>query len=299
MLRIKSAAVLLVLALAAGCTGTPLNFGVAPATPTQHLYVADGASGGLLRQYALPLTASSTATALLANAPHSIGVAANASVVAEAAIAGPIRIFTQTVSSSSAVAASFGVFNTFPAFGSAGQLYTGPVTNGTTLAAYTPPFSNATVPSSTIAYPIGVSSVAVDASGNVYVNNGSTGIAVATSGGTITASATVAGRFYREMAASATQLFACDVSSSVQANGVVDVFTLPLTNASAPAFSIKTGANGPEGCALDSSGNLYVANILNATITVYAPPFSASSAPTVTVTGDPSTMAFFGIAVGP
>src|SRR5579864_5875182 len=213
MPRIKRAALLFVLALAAGCNGTALNYGSTPATPTpvQHLYVADGVTGAPLRQYALPLTASSTPTALLANAPRSIGVAANASVVADAAVGGPIRIFTQPVSSSSDVAASFGAFNTFPAFGAAGQLYDG---TGFVLNVYTPPFSNASAPSSTITYPIGVSSVAVDTNGNVYVNNGSTGISVATSGGTVTATATVAGRGYRGMAASATQLFVCDISAS-------------------------------------------------------------------------------------
>jgi sugar lactone lactonase YvrE len=94
------------------------------------------------------------------------------------------------------------------------------------------------------------------------------------------------------MAVSTTQLFVCNVSNPT---GSVDVYTLPLTNSSAPAFTITTGVNGAEGCALDASGNLYVANINNTTVTVYAPPFSAASAPTVTLAG----FAGFQLTVGP
>ncbi|HZO92957.1 MAG TPA: hypothetical protein VFB22_04255, partial [Candidatus Baltobacteraceae bacterium] len=232
-------------------------------------------------------------SALIASVTRNIGVAVNSGLVAAQAVGGPTRMLAQPVASSSAVSASFGSSNTFPAFAPTGQFYS---SAGTSLQIYTPPFTNASTPSSTITFPIGISSVAVDSAGNIYINNGSTGIAAATSGGTITANITIAGKFYREMVLSSTQLFACNISGGT---GSVDVFTLPLTNASTPAFSI-TAVNGPEGCALDSTGNLYVANVNDGTISRFAAPFSGSSTANLTLTVvNPNTDAIFGIAIGP
>lgn len=304
MLCIKRAALLLVLTLAAGCNGTLTNLGSGPlATPTpaaSHLYVADPIAGHALLQFALPLTSTSTPSATMTNVTRNFGVAANSSAVAVSDLTG-VRIVTQPVSSSSTVSATLpGSAIYTPAFGSSGQLYTLSSSSGSKVNIYTPPFSNSSVASSTITYTIGTSEVAVDGNGNVYVNNHSSGISAATSAGTVFATTTVSGRFYRGIAATSTQLFACDVSASVGTDGGVDVFTLPLTNSSAPAFTIKNGINGPEGCAVDSSGNLYVGNVDTAQITVYAPPFSASSAPAVTLTvGSPATLFVGGIGVGP
>jgi hypothetical protein len=281
------------ISLFAGCNGTTTNPVLIPTTSPSHLYVADGATTGALIQYALPLTSTSTPTALISSVQRNIGAAANASVVVAQATGGATRVLTQPVTSSSTVTASFSASNTFPALGPTGLLFSS--IGSTAVQVYTPPFTNASVPSSTFTTPIGVSSVAVDPSGNIYVNNGATGIAALSGTGTLTANITVASRFYRGMIASATQLFACNVAG---ATGTVDVFTLPLSNASVPAFSITTGVNGPEGCALDSSGSLYVSNINNGTVTIYAAPFSAASSPTLTFTL-PGTVAAFGIAIGP
>jgi len=281
------------ISLFAGCNGATTNTPpVIPTTSPSHLYVTDASTTGALIQYALPLTATSTPTALIASVPRNIGVAANASVVVAQAVGGPTRVLTQPVTSGSAIAASFSASNTFPALGPTGLLFSS--VGSTAVQVYTPPFTNASTPSSTFTTPIGVSTVAVDPNGNIYFSNGSTGLGAMTGAGTVTANITVAGRFYRGMTATATQLFACNVSGA----GTVDVFTLPLTNASVPAFSITTGLNSPEGCALDSSGNLYVGNLGNATITVYSAPFSAASAPALTF-ALPATVAVFGIAVGP
>ncbi len=40
----------------------------------------------------------------------------------------------------------------------------------------------------------------------------------------------------------------------------------------------------PEGIAMDAVGNLYVGNVTDATVRVYAPPFLAASAPAVALT---------------
>jgi hypothetical protein len=89
------------------------------------------------------------------------------------------------------------------------------------------------------------------------------------------------------------QLFIDDVAGTF---GKVDVYNLPLTAASTPAFSITNGINTPEGAAADLNGRLYIGNLTNATVTVYTAPFSAASAPVATVTASSGTFAIFGIA---
>lgn len=54
----------------------------------------------------------------------------------------------------------------------------------------------------------------------------------------------------------------------------------PKVPNSAPTGSITTGTNGAFGAAVDKKGNLYVANIGNSTVTVYAP---GSSSPNLTI----------------
>ncbi|HEV7427446.1 MAG TPA: hypothetical protein VGQ46_13865, partial [Thermoanaerobaculia bacterium] len=98
---------------------------------------------------------------------------------------------------------------------------------------------------------------------------------------------------YRQLTIIGNQLFVNDVAGTF---GKVDVYNLPLTAASTPAFSITNGINTPEGAASDLSGRLYIGNLSNATVTVYTAPFSASSAPVVTVTAGSGSFAIFGIA---
>jgi hypothetical protein len=98
---------------------------------------------------------------------------------------------------------------------------------------------------------------------------------------------------YRQLAIIGNQLFVSDVAGAL---GKVDVYNLPLTVASTPAFSITNGINTPEGAASDLSGRLYIGNLGNATVTVYTAPFSAASVPVATVTAGSGSFAIFGIA---
>jgi len=106
----------------------------------------------------------------------------------------------------------------------------------------------------------------------------------------------VPGTNYRKAAISATQLFVTSVGTTR-----VDVYNLPITAASVPAFSITNGVNIPEAAAVDAAGNLYVGNLGNSTVTVYAPQFSAASAPTTTLNvtdGGGGAFQIFSIAIG-
>ena len=103
------------------------------------------------------------------------------------------------------------------------------------------------------------------------------------------ATAVVPASFYRQMAINGTQLFV--VASQVSASRI-DVYNLPITAASAPAFFINNGIAGGSasgvGVAVDSSGNLYAGLSGNTgppdmgAIRIYAPPFSTASTPVVT-----------------
>jgi hypothetical protein len=70
----------------------------------------------------------------------------------------------------------------------------------------------------------------------------------------------------------------------------------PLSNSSAPVTTITNGISGPEGLAVDRSGDLWVANFRAFdNVVEYTPPFSNSSAPVLTIsTGihGPQTLAF-------
>jgi len=93
----------------------------------------------------------------------------------------------------------------------------------------------------------------------------------------------------------ATQLYAASVAN---APGRVDVYNLPITAASTPAFNLQTGVNTPEGLALDPAGNLYIGNLSDATVTVYTAPITAGSVPSLIFKVSTGAFAIFGIAVG-
>ena len=90
-------------------------------------------------------------------------------------------------------------------------------------------------------------------------------------------------------------MFAAQVAGGA---GRVDVYSLPITAASAPAFSLVSGVNIPEGLAIDAAGRLYIGNLGDATVTVYTPPITASSVPTLIYKVSTGAFAIFGIAVG-
>jgi hypothetical protein len=80
-------------------------------------------------------------------------------------------------------------------------------------------------------------------------------------------------------------------------NNVLD-FLSPLSASSKAAFAITPGVANSSGLAIGPDGSIYVGNGNSSSVTAYAPPFSAASAPFASVLivsgGNPT-----GIAVGP
>ena len=189
--------------------------------------------------------------------------------VAVGAAGGNISIFNGPITGSASASATFkngtSTFVDNLVFNSAGDLFATSFTNQ--INVFTHPLTSASTPSQVITSANLTSSdgIVLDSANNLIVSNslpsptGSnllvyappyTGLPIAT--------AVVPAASYRQMAISGTQLF---VVNSQVSRSKIDVYNLPITAASAPAFLISNGLFGGSvsgsGVALDSSGNLY------------------------------------------
>jgi hypothetical protein len=276
---------------------------VPEAKAQQVLWVGNDNVGGGSQQYTLPISGSSTPNFTIASNNVVCMAQDGTGNLVMGDFSGQLKFFPAPLSGASTASATFangaGPNDGQIVFNPSGDFFVS--TDSATVNKFTHPFSNASTPSQAITT-AGMTSaigVALDAAQNMYISDGGGSgssifvLAPPYTGAPIHTPA-ISGKFYRKIAVSPTQLFAADVSG---ATGRVDVYNLPITAASAPAFSITTGTNTPEAVALDASGKLYVGNLGNSTVTVYSSPFSAASAPVTTMTaaGSPS---IFGIAIG-
>ncbi|HEV3089039.1 MAG TPA: hypothetical protein VGX96_17640 [Candidatus Elarobacter sp.] len=330
--------VLALAGLATACNGgsaspPPFHTGVAAPTPTPtptpaplHLYVGSDNTPGQVLQFNLPLTMSTTSNfAIASNNVVAVAVDANGNL-AVGDNAGNLQYFTAPLSGASVPAATFkngtASNNGQIAFLSAGGFWAATVSNRTNR--FNPPFSNASVPAAFVTDPGMVSDigVAIDPAQNLYIANAGTGNAAACvgtsnpgggcgsniyvyappyTGAPIITPNVINFPFnslstaYRKLAVNATRLYAASVSN---APGRVDVYNLPITAASTPAFSLQSGVNTPEALALDPAGNLYIGNLSDATITVYTAPITAGSVPSLIYKVSTGAFAIFGIAIG-
>jgi hypothetical protein len=291
--------------LLAGCNGggstTPM-----PITIVQHLYVGNDQTPGTILAYTLPITSTSTpAFSFASNSVVSIGFDANSNALV-GDNAGHLQFFPAPQSAASTPSVTFtngsAVSSGQIVFNVGGQAFV--TTAGTTVNVFNQPFTSASAPATVVSGGlVNAMGDALDNLGNLYVSNSGTGggtgsdlevfaspytgaPAVTTPNQPLTA--------YRKMAGSGSTLFVCSVAGTT---GRIDAYALPLTSSSTPSFAITTGVNVPEAITFDANGNMYVGNLGNGTITVYTAPFSAASAPALTLTL-PSGFAVFGIAIG-
>jgi hypothetical protein len=284
------------IACLAACGGSTKSSVPGPPAGTQHLY-ANGSTGHVL-QFALPLSGSApSATLSLTTGGDVSAVAVDSSGnLAVGDFSGNISIFNGPITGPASASATFkngAASNVLQlAFNSAGDLFATTFSN--TINVFTHPLTSASTPSQVITSANLTKSVGVvlDSANNLIVSNAPTPtssnllvLAPPYTGLPIVTSAIPAAS-YRQMAINGTQLFV--VNSQVSASKI-DVYNLPITAASAPAFLISNGLFGGSvsgsGVAVDSSGNLYagLSGNLGTTdsgaIRIYVPPFSG--APTV------------------
>jgi hypothetical protein len=270
------------------------------ATPTsapfaQKLYIANNESSSGLIVYALPLTSASTALVTLpTTANFSVGVDGSGDVMAGDDL-GNISYFANpplTIRSVPAFSFTNGTAT------SLGQLAVMPggtffaTTDSNVVNEFQLPLSSGSVPAKAIANAVLTSTIgdAVDASGNLYVGNvdshltGKIAVFAPPYTGAPVVSIPKAFSDYFNIALSSTQLFAINRADGL--SGSIDVYTLPITSSSTPAFKIAGGVAQPESVAVDAAGNLYLANNGSSTVVMYRPPFSASSVPVVAISFD-------------
>ncbi len=334
----RSLIIVALAAFAAGCNGgstspPPVNTGVKAPTPTPtptpaplHLYVGNDNTPGQVLQFNLPLMATTTSNfAIASNNVVAVAVDANGNL-AVGDNAGNLQFFTAPLSAASVPSAAFknGTASNDGqiAFLATGDFWASTVSNRANR--FNSPFSNASVPAAFVTDAGMVSDIgtAIDPSQNLYISNAGTGNAAACVGtsqpgggcgsnlyvyappytgapiitpNVINFPFGSASTAYRKIAVNATRLYAASVAN---APGRVDVYNLPITAASVPAFQLSTGVNTPEGLALDPAGNLYIGNLSDATVTVYNAPITASSVPSLIFKVNTGAFAIFGIAVG-
>ncbi|TLY51941.1 MAG: hypothetical protein E6K53_05885 [Gammaproteobacteria bacterium] len=275
-----------------------IAFSASEAKAAQVLYVGNDNTPGTVLQYSLPLTASSTSNFGIAS-NNVLAVAVDASGnLAVGSLGGGLQFFTAPLSAASVPSATFpngaASNNGGIAFTNAGDFWAATFSNQ--VNAFTHPFSNASTPSTFV-----TNAAMASTAGTAFTCSSGAGLcsnllvyAPPYSGAPII-TPNVPSAFYRKIAVTTTQLFAASVAG---ATGRVDAYNLPITAASVPAFSFVAGVNLPEALAVDASGNLYVGNLGNATVSVYNAPITSASVPSVVLTIGSGAFAIFGIAIG-
>jgi len=269
----------------AGCGKGSAKFTTTPPAP-QYLYVAnDDDPGGVIAQYTLPLTSTSTPNfSLSINNVDGVALDSSGNLIAIGGTS--VEVYNAPLSATSAPAVTF---NSPPApigiaLDSSGDLFVG--SNGS-MGFYVS--DHPLTSSSTFSTPNTnglqfVNGAAVDPSGNLIVSNndfsnntGSLAVfAPPYTGAPAVVTPALSNTWYFGSAISGTQLFVPNHYGSS-----IDVYNLPLATSSAPVFSIPDTVV-PGIVAFDKSGNMYVGS-QQGEIDVFAPPFSATSAPTVTL----------------
>jgi hypothetical protein len=273
---------------------------IPPVAAQQHLYVGNDNPAGGVQQYTIPVSNSSTSNFLVpGNSVVAVALDATGGMIV-GELSGALKYFTPPLSGASVPTATFsngGASNNGQsAFLPSGDLFA--ATIGNKVNRFSPPFTNSSTPTQTITLAGGSAiGVGFDAAQNLYVSNAAGASSIFVYAPPYTGAPLITpalpGVAYRKLTIIGNQLFVNDVAGTF---GKVDVYNLPLTVTSAPAFSITNGINSPEGAAADLSGRLYIGNLSNATVTVYSAPFSAASAPIATVTASAGSFAIFGIA---
>ena len=293
-LVLVSAVLLLVVAVAALIACNPsASTKTIPPTP-QHLYVA----GTSIAQYTLPLTSTSTPNFNLA-ASNITGLALDPSgnLVTLDSNTSTVSVYDAPLSASSTAAVSFNcpTVGVSTAVDSAGDVFVsgwGATDVGWgDIFVFDPPLSNSSTVATTLNLnpylPAGllIAGLVFDSNGNLIVASNfgtSTGgvslsvLAPPYTGAPSVITPPISGNGYSGLAINGTQLFAVG-------NAAVDVYSLPLTSSSAPTFSITSPSPSPQEIAFDKSGNMYIGTTYGK-LQVFAPPFSSTSTPTVTLT---------------
>jgi hypothetical protein len=260
-----------------------------PPPGSEHLYLGQDDIPGKILVYNLPLTSSSTPVVMV---PYDadVSLSVNATTLAANRLSDyTVSFFQLPLTSASIPYATIPVgLLESPLFLPTGALY---LSAPDTINVYTPPFTSASTSTGRVLTPnLTAHGLAIDPNGTVYAAN-ATQIDVITGGAVITTLTAAPGTEFDALAASATQLFACEGTGFASH---VFIYSLPLTATATPSVIMNSGTVGIGGCALDASGNLYIS--WGPTVVVFAPPFTSTSTSTLSLSINGGAS---GIAIGP
>ena len=282
-------------ALAVGCGGSSSTSSNTSSTSSpQHLYVATSQN---IVQYTLPLTGNATPSATI-SAPGSLTVAVDSNGnLATSDIANNINVYKAPITSASTPFATFNSNSLSQprslAFNPAGDLF---VVTDTEVLMFSHPLSSASTVAQTISFPFAgvfVNQAAADGNGNLYVS-GSIAVQGVVAGRDnvifrvvppytaqpgVIASQSVLDDAFGSVAVSSTEVFVANDQDFIEGfllTGGLESSSLTVSR--------------PNALALDNGGNLYVTT-LNNQMLVFAPPFSSSSVPSLTLTGGGAAIA--------
>lgn len=284
-----------------GCGGGMYGVdGPAAQAAPQRLYSADFGGSGKIRSYLLPLTSSATPSSSF-DGPGTVSVAVDASGNLVSADNGlGLSYYPSPLSNTSTPSAAFqnggSTGNSQIAFSPSGNLFV--TSQSGSVQVFTPPFSNSSVPAGQVSDPnlSMVFGIAFDASGNLYLS-GLDQVDVLPQEGT---GAPVVKMAYpslsevRDIAVDGKHLFAA--APGTGGSGELLIYDLPISGSSVPAAVITHGIDNPAGVAVDAAGQVYVSNMGDSTLSVFAPPFSAGSVPMVQC--PVASASLFGLSIG-
>jgi hypothetical protein len=310
--RLWTVAAFVALAGCSSSSSTIIN-NTTPSFTRMYVTTFDSAPNSLLEVFAPPFTASSTPVLNITGAASGFdgpsGIAIDGSgniIVMNEGATNTVTIHAQPFTASSVPAVKF----TLPVSASnpytlsldrSGNVWIGDRNGASShLYEYSPPFTNSSVPALTLTSANGLTDAtgtAFDASGHMAVgqeisNNVLIYNLPITSSSTPAATIPLAGHGQGVAFDSAGKLYAVLES----APGGVEVFSPPFTNGETPAFSFgsATGAFPT----FDANGNLWVPDF-GQHVNEYSPPFSASTAVSVSLPLASGTASATGVAFGP
>ena len=292
----------------AGCRGNGTAFNPPGGSLTfKHMYVSNNDNPGLIYVYTLPVSAASTPVAtvtvgefhamLFVDAkgrlfvPEFYSSATTVQVFKLPLTAASTPLFDLTTSQPEPDAvtedASGTVYVADERSGGYIDIYNGPVTGA---ASPSSTISNNAVGNSGLMYPY---DIAIAPNGDLYASdyqdiNQFTPPFIASS--VPSASVTPNQDNYGLRVDSNNRVFVADAS----ADGIVNVYTQPVTNSSTPAFNLSVSGTYVVGLAFDGSGNLWAVDANNALWEVTAPITSSSTATKILTLTEG-----YGIAFGP
>ena len=272
----------------------------------KHMYVSNDSGSGVIYVYNLPVTSSSTPVATVSagsDDPRELFVDSSGRLFVPELNSSTVQVYSLPLTASSTPAFNLTTSQPEPesvAQDAAGNIYVADIRSGGYIDVFHGPVNGAASPSATISnnavgstgleYPYGI---AIAPNGDLYASDTddiNQFTPPFTAASVPSASAAPNQDNYGLRVDSNNRVFVANAS----ADGILNVYTQPFTNASTPAFNISVSGTYLYGMAFDGSGNLWTVDD-NGVVWEIKAPITSSSTATQILTGTTG----YGIVFGP